>query len=237
MTYRYAATCLFGLEKLLGSEIDGLGYKRTETIDGRVIFEGDESAAARANIFLRTAERVFLLLGDFRAETFTELFDGTKALPWGELIGREDAFPVKGHSIKSRLASIPDCQKIVKKAIVDRLSERYGIKTFRETGVKHQIEFFILKDRAMLMIDLTGTALHKRGYRPETYEAPIRETLAAGYDIPPARGRAVLGPDVRIRDDSDRGRNAAKPHRSRQKQAVFRGGYAFSRRRYMEKGA
>ena len=180
MTYRYVATCLFGLEKYLGEEIDGLGYKRTETMDGRVIFEGDAAAAARANVFLRTAERVFLLLGEFGAASFTELFDGTKALPWSDLVGKDDAFPVKGHSIKSRLTSIPDCQKIVKKAIVDNLSSKYGITVFPETGTKYQIEFFILRDRAMLMIDLSGTALHKRGYRPETYEAPIRETLAAG---------------------------------------------------------
>ncbi len=180
MNYRYVATCLFGLEKFLGEEIDSLGYKRTETLDGRVVFEGDESAAARANVFLRTAERVFLLLGDFRAESFTELFDGTKSLPWECFIGRDDAFPVKGHSIKSRLTSIPDCQRIVKKAIVDKLSIAYGITAFPESGTKYQTEFFILRDRAMLMIDLSGTALHKRGYRPENYDAPIRETLAAG---------------------------------------------------------
>lgn len=179
MNCRYVATCLFGLEKYLGEEIDALGYKRTETMDGRIIFEGDEGAAARANVFLRMAERVFLLLGDFRAESFTELFDGTKALPWSEFIGKNDAFPVKGHSVKSKLTSIPDCQKIVKKAIVDNLSAVYGITSFPESGTKYQIEFFILRDRAMLMIDLSGMALHKRGYRPESFEAPIRETLAA----------------------------------------------------------
>ncbi len=179
MNCRYVATCLFGLEKYLGEEIDALGYRRIETMDGRIIFEGDEGAAARANVFLRMAERVFLLLGDFRAESFTELFDGTKALPWSDLIGKNDAFPVKGHSVKSKLTSIPDCQKIVKKAIVDNLSAVYGLTAFPETGTKYQIEFFILRDRAMLMIDLSGMALHKRGYRPESFEAPIRETLAA----------------------------------------------------------
>ena len=125
MQYRFVATCLFGLEHLLGEEIDALGYKRLETIDGRVIFEGDIGAVARCNLWLRTAERVFILLGRWRATTFTELFDGTYALPWEEWIGKDDAFPVKGHSVKSALFSIPDCQSIVKKAAVKRLSDKY----------------------------------------------------------------------------------------------------------------
>ena len=179
MQYRFVATCLFGLEHLLGEEIDSLGYKRLETIDGRVIFEGDISAIARCNLWLRTAERVFVLLGRWRATSFTELFDGTYALPWEEWVGKDDAFPVKGHSVKSALFSIPDCQSIVKKAAVKRLSDKYGISWFRETGVKYQIEFFILKDEVFMMIDTSGTALHKRGYRPQTLAAPLRETLAA----------------------------------------------------------
>ena len=179
MQYRFVATCLFGLEHLLGEEIDSLGYKRLETIDGRVIFEGDLSAVARCNLWLRTAERVFILLGRWRATSFTELFDGTYALPWEEWVGKDDAFPVKGHSVKSALFSIPDCQSIVKKAAVKRLSDKYGISWFRETGVKYQIEFFILKDEVFMMIDTSGTALHKRGYRPQTLAAPLRETLAA----------------------------------------------------------
>jgi putative N6-adenine-specific DNA methylase len=179
MQYRFVATCLFGLEHLLGEEIDSLGYKRLETIDGRVIFEGDLSAVARCNLWLRTAERVFILLGRWHATSFTELFDGTYALPWEEWVGKDDAFPVKGHSVKSALFSIPDCQSIVKKAAVKRLSDKYGISWFRETGVKYQIEFFILKDEVFMMIDTSGTALHKRGYRPQTLAAPLRETLAA----------------------------------------------------------
>ena len=175
----YVATCLFGLERLVGEEIDALGYKRTSTLDGRVIFEGDESAAARFNIFSRYAERLYLRLGEFHASSFAELFDGTKALPWEDYIGKLDAFPVKGHSIKSALTSIPDCQSIVKKAIVNRLGEKYGIKWFDESAQKYQVEFFILKDEASLMIDLSGVPLHKRGYRPESNAAPIRETLAA----------------------------------------------------------
>lgn len=179
----FAATCLFGLERQLGEEIDALGLKRVETIDGRVLFEGELSDIPRANINFRLAERVFIVLGRFHAESFTELFDGTAALPWESFIGRLDQFPVSGHSIKSKLTSIPDCQSIVKKAIVDRLSGAYGIAWFDETAVKYKIEFFILKDEAMLMIDTSGVALHKRGYRPESGAAPLRETLAAAIAL------------------------------------------------------
>ncbi|MBE6646259.1 MAG: class I SAM-dependent RNA methyltransferase [Ruminococcaceae bacterium] len=178
-----AATCLFGLEKQLGEEIDALGLKRVETIDGRVLFEGEEKDIPRANINLRLAERVFIVLGRFHAESFSELFDGTYSLPWQEWIGRLDEFPVTGHSIKSKLTSIPDCQSIVKKAIVNRLSTEYGISWFEETGVKYKVEFFILKDEAMLMIDTSGLALHKRGYRPDAGAAPLRETLAAAIAL------------------------------------------------------
>ena len=136
MTYKYVATCLFGLEGLLGAEIDALGFHRTETIDGRVYFEGDETAAAKANIWLRTAERVFLVLGSFPAPTFDELFEGTKALDWEEFIGKDDAFPVKGHSVKSMLTSIPDCQKIVKKAVSVKLGGVYHTDWMKETGTK-----------------------------------------------------------------------------------------------------
>ena len=174
----YVATCLFGLESLLGAEIDALGYKRTETMDGRVSFIGDESAIARCNIGLRFAERLYIKVGEFEALTFDDLFEGTRALEWEKWIGKSDEFPVKGHSIKSALFSIPDCQKIIKKAVVSRLSKKYGISWFEEKGVKYQIDFFIFKNRATLMIDTSGVPLHKRGYRPKSVEAPIRETLA-----------------------------------------------------------
>ena len=177
--YRFVATCLFGLEKLLGEEIDSLGYKRTNTIDGRVYFEGDITAFARANINLRFAERLYLNIGSFQASTFTELFDGTRDLPWEEWISVEDEFPVKGHAIKSKLFSIPDCQKIVKKSVVERLKDKYGIGWFDENGTKKQIEFFIFNDTATLMIDISGVPLHKRGYRAASGGAPLRETLAA----------------------------------------------------------
>ena len=179
MKFQLVATCLFGLEHLVGEEIDALGYERISTIDGRVTFQGDAEAVALSNIFLRYAERVFIKLGSFPASTFDELFEGTRALPWPDFIGRDDEFPVKGHSIKSALTSIPDCQRIVKKAVVRSMESRYGISVFPETGVKYQIEFFILNDVATLMIDTSGVALHKRGYRRDSNAAPIRETLAA----------------------------------------------------------
>ena len=179
MKLQLVATCLFGLEHLLGEEIDALGYERISTIDGRVTFLGDEEAVALSNIFLRYAERVLIKVGSFEATTFTELFDGTYNLPWEEFIGKLDAFPVKGHSIRSDLHSIPDCQAIIKKAIVKKLSSVYGLQIFPEERVKYQIEFFILNNEACLMIDTSGTPLHKRGYRKDSNGAPIRETLAA----------------------------------------------------------
>ncbi len=177
------ATCLFGLEKQLGEEIDALGCKRLETMDGRVTFEGSEADIARANIRLRLAERVYIRVGQFPASSFTELFDGVRALPFEDFIGPDDAFPVKGHAIRSKLFSLPDCQSIVKKAVVERLGDAYGIKWFPEEGAKYQIEFFIFKDIATLMIDTSGVALHKRGYRPAAGAAPLRETLGAALAL------------------------------------------------------
>lgn len=173
------ATCLFGLEKLVGEEIDALGYKRVETIDGRVTFEAPPSAVAVCNINFRFAERLYINMGSFQAETFEQLFQGVKNIPWEEYISEFDAFPVKGHSIKSKLFSVPDCQKIIKKAAVTRLSGVYGRQIFPETGVTYKIEFFLLNNKATLMIDTSGEGLHKRGYRTEANLAPIRETLAA----------------------------------------------------------
>lgn len=173
------ATCLFGLEKLLGEEIDALGAKRLDTMDGRITFEGNEATLAAANIRLRCAERVYIRIGSFPAKSYEELFEGTRALPWESWIGKEDAFPVKGHSIRSTLFSVPDCQSIIKKAIVEHLRPVYGSNWFSEEGVKYQIEFFLFKDVVTLMIDSTGVPLHKRGYRTAAGEAPLRETLAA----------------------------------------------------------
>lgn len=176
---KFVATCLFGLEKLVGEEIDAMGYRRVETMDGRVIFEGGIEAIVRCNLRLRYAERVLILMSSFPAKTFEELFQGTKKICWEQWIGKDDAFPVKGHSVKSALFSIPDCQRIVKKAAVDHLAAVYGQTRFAETGVPYQIEFLLLKDVAYLMIDTSGVTLHKRGYRPQSNAAPLRETLAA----------------------------------------------------------
>jgi putative N6-adenine-specific DNA methylase len=184
MALKLVATCLFGLEKQLGEEIDALGLKRIDTMDGRVTFLGEFEDIPRANINLRLAERVYILVGSFPATSFTELFDGVVELPWEDYVGKYDEFPVKGHAIKSKLFSVPDCQSIVKKALVERLSKHYGVKWFAEnSGVKYQVEFFIFKDVANLMIETSGAPLHKRGYRPEAGIAPIRETLAAAIAL------------------------------------------------------
>ena len=181
---RYTATCLFGLESLLGAELDALGYERVETMDGRITFEGDEAACARANVNLRFAERVYIHIGAYEATTFDALFEGAKALEWERFISPGDAFPVSGHSVKSKLFSVPDCQKILKKSIATRLGAKYGLKTLPEDGGRvYKIEFFLFKDRVNLMIDTSGVALHKRGYRPETVAAPLRETLAAALAV------------------------------------------------------
>lgn len=179
MKLTLVATCLFGLEHLLGEEIDALGYERIATMDGRVTFAADEEGVALANVFLRYAERVYVKVGSFHADTFDALFEGTRALDWSAFIGKRDAFPVKGHSIRSALTSIPDCQSIIKKAVVTSLSRVYGLSVFPEDGIKYQIEFFLFRDEATLMIDTSGTPLHKRGYRREANAAPLRETLAA----------------------------------------------------------
>ena len=173
------AVCMFGLEGLLGEEIDGMGFRRIENLDGRIMFEASINDIPRVNIGSRFAERILIQLGRFSAHTFDELFEGTKALPWEEWISPDGAFPVKGHSIKSSLFSIPDCQKIVKKAIAVRLGEKYGRVSLPETGTLYQVVFFIFKDIAYLMIDTSGEGLYKRGYRPVSTEAPLRETLAA----------------------------------------------------------
>ncbi len=175
----FVATCLFGLEKLVGEEIDQIGGKRLETIDGRVRFSAPLDMIPKFNINLRYAERLLIEVGRCPAPDFDTLFEGVYAMPWENYIEKNGAFPVKGHSIKSKLFSLPDCQRIIKKAAAKRLGNTYGLNFLPEDGVKYQIEFFILKDMASLMIDTSGTPLHKRGYRPISTEAPLRETLAA----------------------------------------------------------
>lgn len=180
MEFQYTSPCHFGLESVLAGELKRMGAGNVTAADGRVSFTGDFSILARANLNLRTAERVLLCLGEFEARSFVELFDHVRELPFEEFIGKHDAFPVKGHSVHSQLHSIPDCQSIIKKAAVERLKEKYGLGWFEETGPVHQIQFTILKDKVSIYLDTSGAGLHKRGYRKNGNEAPIKETLAAG---------------------------------------------------------
>ncbi len=189
--YRAIATCAFGLESVLSFELRRLNAQNIETDDGRVKFDADDNMIAEANIWLRTAERVLISVGEFPAPTFDALFDGVKALPWGEFVDRNDAFPVKGFSLKSTLTSIPACQSIVKKAMVERLKIDHNTEFLPERGSTKRIRFSITKDICTIMLDTTGDGLHKRGYRPLLNEAPIKETLAAG-----------LADLARIRSDS-----------------------------------
>ena len=178
--YELFAPCHFGLEAVLKREIIDLGYEVTEVVDGRVSFEGDEEAIARCNVFLRTTERLMLKVGSFKAVTFDELFEKTKALPWENFIPKDGKFWVKkASSIKSKLFSPSDIQRIVKKAIVDRLSGKYNILRFPENGSEYPIRITILKDEVTVGLDTSGESLHKRGYRRLTVKAPITETLAA----------------------------------------------------------
>ena len=177
--YKLIAPCLFGIEGILADELRRLGCKNVEAENGRVLFKGDASTIAMANINSRFAERIVIELGSFNATSFTELFDNVKKLPLEEFIGKDDAFPVKGWSINSQLHSIPDCQSIIKKACVERLKTVYKTSWFEETGPVHQLQFSIMKDNVSLMLDTSGQGLHKRGYRAKSNAAPIKETLAA----------------------------------------------------------
>ena len=179
MIYTYIVPCLFGIESLAGDELKELGASNVSVRDGSVRFDGDESMLAKALINLRYGERILIKVGEFRATTFEELFQGVKAVPWESFVGKKDSFPVKGYSIKSKLFSVPDCQSIVKKAVVERLKLAYNLNWFEESSVKVQIQFAILNDTITVSVDATGTALHKRGYRTQGNAAPIRETLAA----------------------------------------------------------
>ena len=192
---KMVAPCLFGIESIAADEFRRMGFEDVVTENGRVLLSGDSNMLARANINSRFAERILINMGQFRATSFTELFDNVKAIAWEEYIGREDAFPVNGWSIDSALHSIPDCQSIIKKAIVDRLSSKYGIKWFNETGPEYRVRFSIRKDEVTMMIDTSGEGLHKRGYRRNSNDAPLKETLAAAMcDL------ARIYPDTKIYD-------------------------------------
>ena len=179
MLIKFSAPCLLGLEGLVAQELRDMDAQNVVANNGRVDFEGDESILARANICSRYSERILIRMGEFKAVTFEQLFQGVKKLPWEEWIGKTDAFPVKGYSLNSKLFSVSDCQAIIKKAVVERLKEKYRIGWFEETGPIHQIQFSIMKDIVTVFIDTSGVGLHKRGYRPVSNSAPIKETLAA----------------------------------------------------------
>ncbi len=177
--YKMTAPCLFGVEGILSNELKRLEAKNVSAENGRVCFTGDEYMLARANICSRFAERILIDLAEFNAETFTELFDGVRAIPFENYIGMRDSFPVKGWSINSALHSVPDCQSIIKKAIVERLKTVYRTDWFEESGPQVAIRFSIMKNKVSIMIDTSGAGLHKRGYRARSNDAPIKETLAA----------------------------------------------------------
>ena len=180
MDYEFIAPCHFGMEAVLKREILNLGLEIIKVEDGKVTFKGDESTFARANIFLRTTERILLKVGSFKATTFDELFEGTKALPWENFIPRDGKFWVtKANSVRSALFSPSDIQSIMKKAMVERLKTKYKVDWFSETGADYAVRVSLLKDEVTVGIDTSGESLHKRGYRKLTSLAPITETLAA----------------------------------------------------------
>lgn len=178
-TFQMCAPCLMGLEGIVAGELRRMDAQEVAADNGRVFFAGGEDILARANLRTRCAERILIVVGRFNALTFDELFEGVKALPWENWIGKTDAFPVKGSSVSSKLFSVSDCQSIIKKAVVERLKSVYRIPWFDETGPVHQIQFHIMKDNACIMLETSGTGLHKRGYRAHGVAAPIKETLAA----------------------------------------------------------
>ncbi|MCD8048348.1 MAG: class I SAM-dependent RNA methyltransferase [Clostridia bacterium] len=176
--YELTVPCQFGEESITAHQIRSLGYETSEVADGKVTFEGDDEAIALANVNLRCGERVLIKVKEFDARSFDELFEGVRAIEWEEYLPKSAAFPVKGYSLKSQLHSVPDCQSIIKKAVVTRMSAKYGLNIFEETGEMHRIHFSILKDMVTIYIDTTGAPLYKRGYRVKGVEAPLRETLA-----------------------------------------------------------
>ena len=193
----WIAPCHFGLESILKREIQDLGYEISQVEDGRVVFRGGMDVVCRANIFLRTAERILLKAGSFQAVTFDELFERTKEIPWEDYIPEDGKFWVtKAASVKSRLFSPSDIQSIMKKAMVERLKEKYHTQWFQETGASYPVRVFLMKDVVTVGIDTTGVSLHKRGYRPAAGKAPIAENLAAALIMltPWKRDRILVDP-------------------------------------------
>ena len=173
------ATATFGLEAVVAREVRALGYNEITVANGKVTFKAGASAICRTNLWLRTADRVLVKMGSFSATSFEELFEQTKALPWPDWLPEDAHFPVEGKSISSQLFSVPDCQAIVKKAIVEKMKQKYNRTWFEENGARYTVEVALLKDEATLTIDTSGAGLHKRGYRQLVSNAPLKETLAA----------------------------------------------------------
>lgn len=197
MKQEFIVPCHFGLESVLKKEILNLGYEIVRVEDGKVTFAGDEAACARANVFLRTTERVLLKAGEFKAETFDELFEKTKAIPWEEYLPADARFWVtKANSVKSKLFSPSDIQRIMKKAMVERMKKTYHCERFEETGADYPVRVSIVKDVVTVGIDTSGDSLHKRGYRRLTSRAPITETLAAALIMltPWRKDRILIDP-------------------------------------------
>ena len=193
MKLQYISPCLFGLEGLAGDEFRRIGMEDVKVEDRRVFFTGDALALAKANIGIRTAERIMVVLARFPAKTFEELFQGVLHTNLEDFIGKDDQFPVKGHCLNSQLMSVSDCQAIIKKAASRRLGEKYGLSWLPETGIKYQLHFTILNDEVTLSLDTSGQGLHKRGYRAIGNDAPLHETLAAGMiQLTRYRGREFL---------------------------------------------
>jgi len=193
LEFRMCVPCLFGLEGLAADELRKMGLKDVMAENGKVLFTGGCEDVARVNIGLRTGERVLILVGQTKAPTFDALFEGVKAMEWENFIPVDGEFPVKGSSLNSALFSIPNCQKIIKKAIVERLKSKYKTDWFRETGARYQIRFSLMNDVAALYIDTSGQGLHKRGYRTVGNAAPLRETLAAAIvRVAKYRGRDAI---------------------------------------------
>lgn len=181
--YRIIATAAFGLESIVAGELKKLGYENPVTENGRVSFTGDAEDIARCNLWLRCADRVLIEMASFPAADFEELFQGTRSVKWEEFLPENAFIHVKGKSIKSKLKSVPHCQSIVKKAIIESMKRKYRRENFSEDGTRYKIEIALLKDRASLTVDTSGEGLHKRGYRTKAGEAPLRETLAAAMII------------------------------------------------------
>ena len=180
MNFTFVAPTLFGMEGLAGDELRRMNMENVRVEDRRVLFTGDCADLARANICLRTGERIMVVLAQFEAKTFEELFQGVYHANLEDYIPKDGQFPVKGHCLNSQLMSVSDCQAIIKKAASKRLGEKYGIQWLPETGIKFQLHFTILNDQVTLSLDTSGQGLHKRGYRAIGNDAPLHETLAAG---------------------------------------------------------